>query len=287
MSDTMQLSDAARPVNILSDHVAMKVRLRDALAAVAPVQFAASEHEMLSLLQRPAHLVLVHGVPPYADARLPARLRHALGDAAAPIVIVTTTREPAWKQRDALISSGQVEDIIYADSERLDALVAAWGLHSDRCRRKVEALRLAHESAPESLHQFLEELLLNDSADLSVSAWAAKKHESSRFALHRELAKVGVAPSTLVDIARVLNVVTRVLTRGGSQLRGRLSALPDVRAARRLLARTLGMSPSDVTHLAREQGPEAVRERTRQAVSQMLHEDEQTRRVSEERRQSD
>jgi len=284
MRGTMQWSDAARPVNILSDHVAMKVRLRDALRSVAPVQFAASEHEMLTLLRRPAHLVLVHGVPPYADARLPARLRHALGEMAAPIVIVTTTREPAWQRRDALISSGQVEDIIYADTERLDALVAAWGLHSDRARRKVEALRLAHDSAPERLHQFLEELLLNDSADLSVSAWAAKKHESSRFALHRELAKVGVAPSTLVDIARVLNVVTRVLARGGSQLRGRLSALPDVRAARRLLARTLGMSPSDVTHLAREQGPEAVRERTRQAVSQMLHEDEQARRPSGERR---
>jgi len=274
----VHVSDAARPVNVLTDHVAMKVRLRDALAAVAPVQFAASEHEMLSLLQRPAQLVVVHGVPPYADARLPARLRHALGDASVPIVIVSTTREPAWKQRDALISSGQVEDIIFADSERLDALVAAWALHSDRCRRKVEALRLVRERAPESLHQFLEELLLNDSADLSVASWAAKKHESSRFALHRELSKVGVAPSTLVDIARVLNVVTRVLTRGGSQLRGRLSALPDVRAARRLLARTLGMSPSDVTHLAREQGPEAVKERTRQAVSQMLHDDEQGRR---------
>ncbi len=266
-----QLSDTARPVNILSDHVAMKVRLRDALANLATVQFAASEHEMMAMLQRPAHLVVVHGVPPYADARLPARLRHALGDTPVPVVIVTTTREPAWKQRDMLISSGQVEDIIYADSERLDALVAAWGLHGDRCRRKVEALRLAHACVPESLHLFLEELLLNDSADLSVSAWAAKKHESSRFALHRELAKIGVAPSTLVDVARVLNVVTRVLTRGASQFRGRLPALPDVRAARRLLARTLGMSPSDVTHLAREQGPEAVRERTKQAVSQMLH----------------
>jgi hypothetical protein len=103
-----------------------------------------------------------------------------------------------------------------------------------------------------------------------VGAWAAKKPDGSRFALHRELAKIGVSPSTLVDAARVLNVVTRVLVRGGTRLKGRLAALPDMRAARRLLARTLGMSPSDVTHLAREQGPDAVRDRTRQAVSKML-----------------
>ncbi len=262
----------------------MKVRLRDALRPFAPVQFAATEDELMHLLRRPAHLVVVHGVAPYDDTRLPVRLRHGLRDAEVPIVIVTTSREPAWKCGTALIESGQVEDIIYADTEHLDALVAAWGQHSDRCRRKVEALRLAHQSAPENLHQFLEELLLNDSADLSVNAWAAKKHENSRFALHRELAKMGVSPSTLVDIARVLNVVTRVLVRGGTRLKGRLTALPDVRAARRLLARTLGLSPSDMTHLAREQGPEAVRDRTRKAVSEMLQGDERARRNSGEGR---
>jgi hypothetical protein len=156
----------------------------------------------------------------------------------------------------------------------MDVLVAAWSLHPDRCQRKVEALRLAHQSAPESLHPFLEELLLKDSGTLSVSAWAAQKPDGSRFALHRELAKIGVSPSTLVDVARVLNVVARVLVRGGARLKGRLAALPDVRAARRLLARTLRMSPSDVTLLAREQGPEAVRDKARQAVKQMLRSNE-------------
>ena len=205
-----------------------------------------------------------------SDQRLPTRLRHALRDAAVSIVVVTHSREPAWQSEHALIASGQVEDIIYTDTERVDALVAAWSLDSDRCRHKVEALRLARESAPENLHVFLEELLLKDTGDLSVGAWAAKKPDGSRFALHRELAKIGVSPSTLVDVARVLNVVTRVLVRGGTRLKGRLAALPDVRAARRLLARTLGMSPSDVTHLAREQGPDAVRDRIRKAVSKML-----------------
>ena len=205
-----------------------------------------------------------------SDQRLPTRLRHALRDAAVSIVVVTHSREPAWQSGRALIVSGKVEDIIYTDTERVDALVAAWSLDSDRCRHKVEALRLARESAPENLHVFLEELLLKDTGDLSVGAWAAKKPDGSRFALHRELAKIGVSPSTLVDVARVLNVVTRVLVRGRTRLKGRLGALPDVRAARRLLARTLGMSPSDVTHLAREQGLDAVRDRTRQAVSRML-----------------
>jgi hypothetical protein len=34
------------------------------------------------------------------------------------------------------------------------------------------------------------------------------------------------------------------------------------------------MSPSDVTLLAREQGPEAVRDKARQAVKKMLRNDE-------------
>ena len=175
-----------------------------------------------------------------------------------PISVVTTSREPAWQDAADLIASGQVEDIIRTDTERMDSLVAAWSLHSDRCRRKAEALRIVHQAAPQNLHGFLEELLLNDSAELSVAMWAAKKGDQSRFALNRELAKEGVSPSTLVDIARVLNVVTRVLVRGGSTQKGQVSALPDVRAARRLLARTLGMSPSDVTNLASTAGPDAV-----------------------------
>jgi hypothetical protein len=268
------MTEASRSVVILSDHVAMKMRLRDAMAPYSQVECVQSEHDLLQRLARPAHLIVIHGVPPFADSRLPARLRHALRDASVPIIVVTTSREPAWQLGRALIASGQVEDIILTDCERVDSLVAAWSLDRDRCRQKVEALRLAHESAPENLHPFLEELLLHDTADLSVSAWAAKTSEGSRFALHRELAKVGVSPSTLVDVARVLNVVTRVLARGSTRIKGRLAALPDVRAARRLLARTLGMSPSDVTHLAREQGPDAVRDKARQAVRNLLGVDE-------------
>jgi hypothetical protein len=258
-----------RPVLILSDHVAMKVRLRDAMAPYARVECVASEHELLQRLARPVRLVVIHGVPPFADPRLPARLRHAVRESAS-IVVVTHSREPAWQSGRALIASGQVEDIICTDTERVDALVAAWSLDSDRCRQKVEALRLARESAPENLHVVLEELLLKDTGDLSVGAWAAEKPEGSRFALHRELSKIGVSPSTLVDVARVINVVTQVMVRGGTRLKGRLSTLPDVRSARRLLMRTLGMSPRDVTHLVHEQGPDAVRDHTRRAVSRML-----------------
>jgi hypothetical protein len=258
-----------RPVLILSDHVAMKVRLRDAMAPYARVECVASEHDLLQRLARPVRLVVIHGVPPFADPRLPARLRHAVRESAS-IVVVTHSREPAWQSGRALIASGQVEDIICTDTERVDALVAAWSLDSDRCRQKVEALRLARESAPENLHVVLEELLLKDTGDLSVGAWAAEKPEGSRFALHRELSKIGVSPSTLVDVARVINVVTQVMVRGGTRLKGRLSTLPDVRSARRLLMRTLGMSPRDVTHLVHEQGPDAVRDHTRRAVSRML-----------------
>ncbi len=248
----------------------MKLRLRDAMAPYARVECVSTEHELLQRLARPVGLIIIHGVPPFADARLPARLRHALRDDAVSLVVVTHSREPAWQLGRALIATGQVEDVIYTDVERVDGLVAAWSLDSDRCRQKVEALRLAHQSAPENLHPFLEDLLLNNTGDLSVSAWAAKKPEGSRFALHRELAKIGVAPSTLVDVARVLNVVTRMLVRGGTRLKGRIPALPDVRSARRLLARTLGMSPSDVTHLARDHGADAVRDRTRRAIAAML-----------------
>ncbi|MBM3908624.1 MAG: hypothetical protein FJ363_11200 [Gemmatimonadetes bacterium] len=278
------MSGSSRSVVILSDSVAMKLRLRDAMAPYAQVECVTSEPELLQRISRPAHLLVIHGVPPFADARLPARLRHALRDALVPIIVVTTSREPAWHLGRALITSGQVEDIILTDCERVDALVAAWSLDRDRCRQKVEALRLAHESAPEILHPFLEDLLLRDTGDLSVGAWAAKTPEGSRFALHRELSKVGVSPSRLVDVARVLNVVTRVLERGGARAKGRMAALPDVRAARRLLTRTLGMSPSDVTHLAREQGLEAVRERARQAVRLILRESDAIGRPASARR---
>jgi hypothetical protein len=262
--------DAAPAVLVLSNHVAMKVRLRNALEPFSPVEFASSEPELLSLLERPVRLIVIHGAEPFDDARLAVRVRHAARELRAPLVVIASSREPAWRNGRELIESGQVEDIIHTDTERLDSLIAAWSLHSDRCRRKVEALRLAHQSAPESLHRFLEELLLNDSADLSVNAWAAMKSDGSRFTLRRELAKEGVTPSTLVDVARVLNVVTRMLVRSGTRLRGRLAALPDVRSARRLLARTLRMSPSDVTEMARQEGPDAVRRRTRQAVGEML-----------------
>ncbi len=265
-----QAPEAERPVLVLAEHVVMKVRLRDAVAPHAPVAFASSEHELLPLLHRPARLVLVHGAPPFDDHRLPTRLRHVMRDAPVPIVIVASSREAAWSDAAALIEAGLVEDVIRPDTEGLDALVAAWSLHGDRCRQKAAALRLAHQSVPASLHTFLEDLLLRDSADLTVTAWASRQHDHSRFALHRELAKRGVSPSTLVDVARVLNVVTRVLVRGGTRLKGRLAALPDVRSARRLLARTLGMSPSDMTQLVRDQGPDAVRDRTRQAVGEML-----------------
>src|SRR5512140_2892073 len=104
--------DAERPVLVLSDHVAMKVRLRDALAPFAPVEFAASEHELLQFLHRPARLVVIHGAPPFDDSRLPSRLRHALRDSIVPIIVVATAREPAWSNALTLIEAGQVEDVI-------------------------------------------------------------------------------------------------------------------------------------------------------------------------------
>lgn len=271
--------EAARSVLVLSNHVAMQIRLRDAMACDCRVEFVATEHELLQLMVRPACMIVIHGAPPFADARLPARLRLAQRDEKVPILVVASSREPAWLGANALIESGQVEDVIRTDTERLDSLIAAWSLHRNRCRRKVEALRLVHTSAPEPLHEFLEDLLLHDTQNLSVTAWAAAKNEGSRFALHRELAKRGVSPSTLVDVVRVLNVVTRVLEYGGDLAKGRLAALPDLRAARRLLARTMGMSPSEVNRLAREHGPDAVRDRIRRMIAGMLQRDRRGERA--------
>jgi len=262
---------ANRPVLILSDHVAMKVRLGAALERFSPVSYASTEPELMSLLNQPARLVVIHGAPPFADPRLPSRVRHATHDRAVPIVVLASSKDPAWANGDELIASGQVDDIIHIDAERMESLIAAWSLHSDRCRRKVEALRLAHQSAPDSLHHFLEQLLLNDSADLSVTAWAAAMPEGSRFTLRRTLQKEGVKPSVLVDAARVLNVVARVLVRGRGRLKGRLSALPDVRSARRLLARTLGITPTEISQIADDEaGAAEVRDRTVKAVGEML-----------------
>lgn len=59
---------AVSPVLVLVDHVAMKVRLRDAIAPHAPLRFVASEHELAEHFSRPVRLIFVHGVPPFADA---------------------------------------------------------------------------------------------------------------------------------------------------------------------------------------------------------------------------
>lgn len=248
----------------------MKVRLRDALRPFSPVEFVGSEYDLQQRLHQPVRLVVVHGAAPYADPRLPARLRHAVGEMPVPIIMVASSREPAWRQAAELVASGQLDDALWTDTERVDALLAAWSLHGPACRRKVEALRLAHASVPEHLHPFMEDLLLGDPESLTVAAWAARKGDPSRFSLHRELAKKGVAPSTLVEVARMLNIVARTLSRSSAPTEGRLPALPDARAARRLLTRTLGLTPSELSDLAREQGADAVRDRVRRAVARML-----------------
>lgn len=262
--------DTNLPVVILTGHVAMKVRLRAAIEPFAPVVAVSSESDLLAHLCQPVRLIVIHGVAPFADARLPARARGATRAPHVPIIVLAASREPAWAPRQPLIASGQVDDVIHTDTERVDALVAAWSLHSDRCRRKVEALRLAHDSTPAPLHQFLEELLLNDSADLSVAAWAASKPDGSRFALRRVLAREGVKPRVLVNVAQMLNFVARVLLSSRGRLTGRLAAFHDARSAQRLLARTMGMTPDDVTVLARQEGPDAVRDRAKRAVVEML-----------------
>lgn len=268
---TTPSSHGGPPALILSGHVAMKVRLRAAIEPVAPVDCVSSESELLARMLWPARLIVIHGAPPFVDPRLPARLRAAARPRSVPIVLLAASREPAWAHGRELVASGEVDDVIRPDAGRMDALVAAWCLHSDRCRRMVEALRLAHESAPGPLHPFLEELLLNDGADLSVTSWAATKPDSSRFALRRELAREGVNPMVLVNVARMLNVVARLLVHHRDCSNDHATALPEVRAARRLLARTMGMSPGEVTRLAYQQGgPDAVRDRARRAVEEML-----------------
>lgn len=257
---------------ILSGHVAMKVRLRAAIEPFAPVDCASSESDLVARMIQPVRLIVIHGAPPFVDPRLPARLRDAARPGCVPIVLLAASREPAWTHGQELIASGQVDDVIRPDIGRMDALIAAWCLHGDRCRRKVEALRLAYESAPRPLHPFLEELLLNDGADLSVTAWAATKPDSSRFALRRELARENVSPMVLVNVARMLDLVARLLVRSHDRSSAAAAALPEVQSARRLLARTMGMSPRDVTRLAHQQGPDAVRDRARRTVGEMLRE---------------
>ena len=247
----------------------MKVRLRGALAPFAPVEFASSEPELVARLRRPARLVVIDGAPPFADPRLPARLRGATCDRQAAIIVLATSREPAWAGRQELIASGQVDDVIRIDLEREEPLVVAWSLHGDRCRRKVEALRLAHESTPVALHHLVEELLLSDTV-LSVSTWAASKPDNSRFTLRRQLAREGINPKVLVDVARVLNAVARVIVGSRSRLPAPAATFPEAGSARRLLWRTMGMTPSGVSALAEKDGPEAVRDRTRRAVGEML-----------------
>lgn len=263
-------SDDDPPVVILSAHVAMKVRLRAAIEPYAPVDFASSESDLVARALRPVRLFVIHGAPPFTDPRLPGRLRAVTRPPCVPIVLLASSRDPAWTHGQELMASGQVDDVIRTDTDRLDALIAGWSLPSDRGRRMVEALRLAHESTPGPLHPFLEELLLHDDADLSVTSWAATKPDSSRFALRRELARQGVNPTVLVNVARMLSVVARVLVRSRDESAGHAIAFPEVRSARRLLARTMGMSPSDVTRLAHQQGPEAVRDRARRAVGELL-----------------
>jgi hypothetical protein len=262
--------DGGPPVVILSGHVAMKVRLRSAIEPFAPVDFASSESDLLARALRPVRFIVIHCAPPFADPQIPVRLRAVARPTCVPIVLLATSRDPAWTHGQELLASGQVDDVIRTDADRVDARIAAWCLHSDRCRRLVEALRLAHESTPAPLHPFVEELLLTDDADLSVTSWAAAKPDSSRFALRRELAREGVNPTVLVNVARMLIVVARLLVRSRDRSPGNDLAFPELRSTRRLLARTMGMSPGDVTRLAYQQGPDAVRDRARQAVGELL-----------------
>lgn len=248
----------------------MKVRLRAAIEPFAPVECASSESDLLTRLRLPVRLIFLHGAAPYNDARLPVRARAAANDPRVPIVLVASSREPAWLSGQLLIASGQLDDIIRTDTDRVDVLVAAWSLCGDRCRRMAEALRLAHQSTPRRLHPFLEELLLKDGVDLSVTSWAATKPYGSRFALRRELVREGVNPMVLVNVARMLNVVAQVLVRSHGRPHGRMAAFPEARSTRRLLARTMGMSPGAISLLAAQQGQDAVRDRARRAVSEML-----------------
>jgi hypothetical protein len=258
----------------------MKVRLRAAIEPFSPVAFASSESELLGRALRPTRLIVIHGAPPYTDSRLPARIRGAAGISCVPIVLLASTREPAWTHGQELKESGQVDDVIHTDADRVDALIAAWSLRGDRSRRMVEALRLAHESTPGPLHPFLEELLLNGGADLSVTSWAAMKPDGSRFALRRALAREGVNPTVLVDVARMLLVISRVLMRVDERSTGHATVFPEVRSARRLLARTMGMSPGEVTRLAHQCGPDSIRDLAKRAVGEMLRGSSELRRAA-------
>ncbi len=63
-----QMPGMDRPVLILSDHVAMKVRLRDAMAPCARVECVDTEHALLQRIQRPVRLIVIHGVPPFSES---------------------------------------------------------------------------------------------------------------------------------------------------------------------------------------------------------------------------
>lgn len=249
----------------------MQVRLRAALAADAAVACVSTESELMESITASTRLILIHGVDAFADARLPGRIRKALKDERATIVVLASSRVSAWAQADDMVATGTIDDIIRTDTENVDPLVAAWAEDDAHRHRRVEALRLAHLSAPACLHPLFEELLRYDAATLSVAGWAKRKTAGSRFALRRDLLKTGCTPSSLVDSARTLDAVARVLVHTRACGQGQASALPEVRATRRLLSNALGLCPREAEMLTRGEGDvAAMRQRAVDVVRRKL-----------------
>jgi AraC-like DNA-binding protein len=243
-----------RPVVVLTSCDRLTCEVRKALLGRVPLAFAESESALLQRVAHGAQLVVVHLNGAADSVGVAGRLVRAVPGLAAPIVAL---HESDGVRTDGAPPSGLFDDILFVKPERWQILLLAWVRQPALARQRVAELRLLHSVAPVLLLPVLDLLMLVSEPALSVKKWSAECGVN-RTHLYRDIARTGMTPSGIVDAVRALHSVGPILV---NRAIPRHSALDwsAVRTERRVLARTLGMTRSEIVNVG-EPGSLEVRQ---------------------------
>lgn len=243
-----------KPVVVLTscDHLTKEMRL--ALVPHHSLAFVESEAELHRRVTEGAHLVLLHVKGSAEDGRVAGRLVRAVPTISAPVIALSDFEVDG---SDGAGQSELLDDILFFRVERWRVLLEAWVKQPAHARQRVAELRLLHSCAPAQLLPLLDHLMLVPEPLLSVKKWSAETGVSRRH-LYRQIRLTGMTPSEVLDVVRSMHCVGPILVdradvpkNGGERFA--------VRTERRVLARTLGMSLTEIV-AARESDSREVRD---------------------------